>query len=155
MAVSRSATLRTTSFIALVFAALALLAALLSVFVMASKPWGCSASSDSPAVTCDWVTSRWVAAIWLVAACAVCVISWKRWTSALAAISLPLLAASMISVFGVFTLAPAAFWLGCALWLWTRDRRAWIALSAVATVVLVSLGIFGVNALFYLAAVPV
>ena len=42
MANSRTAALRTTSFIGLAFAALALVAALISVYVMASRPWGCS-----------------------------------------------------------------------------------------------------------------
>lgn len=137
------------------FGALALLAALLSVFVMASRPWGCSASSGSPVVSCDWVTSRWVASVWLVAALGICLVSWKRWTLALAVISLPLLAFSMISVFGVFTLSPAALWFGCALWLLSRDRRFWIALSALATVALLSLGVVGVLALFTLAEAPI
>jgi hypothetical protein len=152
---SRSATLRMTGFIALAFGALALLAVLFSVYVMASRPWGCSASSGSPVVTCDWITSRWVAAVWLVAALGVCLVAWKRWTLALAVIALPLIAFSTISVAGVFTLAPAAFWLGCALWLWSRDRRLLIALSALATVALVTLGVVGVLGLFTLAAAPI
>jgi hypothetical protein len=155
MAVSRNAALRTTSSIALAFAALALLAALLSVFVMVSRPWGCSMSSDSPGVSCDWVTSRWVGAAWLVVVLAISLISWKRWTVALAAISLPLLGFSMLSFIGVFTLAPAALWLGCALWQWSRDRRSWIVLSGLATVALVWFGIFGVLALYYLATAPI
>jgi hypothetical protein len=155
MAKSRTAALRMTSFIALAFAALALVAALISVYVMASRPWGCSVSSNSPTVSCDWVTSRWVAAGWLVAALAISLISWKRWPLALAAVSLPLLAFSLISIAGVFTLAPAAFWFGCALWLWSKERRLVIALSAVATVVLVPLGIVGLLALYYLAASPI
>ncbi|MEA2628678.1 MAG: hypothetical protein QOJ10_1138 [Chloroflexota bacterium] len=150
----RNPTLRTTSLIALVFALLALLAALFSVFVMGSRPWGCSMSSQSTAISCDWVTSRWVAAIWLVAALVIGLISFKRWALALAAISIPLIAFSELSYAGLFTLAPAAFWLGCALWLWSRDRRLFIALSAVASVALVTMGVFGVLALYYLAASP-
>jgi hypothetical protein len=96
-----------------------------------------------------------VAAGWLVAALAISLISWKRWPLALAAVSLPLLAFSLISIAGVFTLAPAAFWFGCALWLWSKERRLVIALSAVATVVLVPLGIVGLLALYYLAATPI
>jgi len=93
--------------------------------------------------------------VWLVAAIGICTIAWKRWKIALAAISLALIAFSLISFAGIFTLAPAAFWFGCALWLGSRDRRLWIALSAVVTVALVWLGIFGVLALFYLAAAPI
>ena len=96
-----------------------------------------------------------VAAGGLVAALGMGVISWKRWRLALAAISLPLIAFSLISALGVFTLAPATFWFGSALWLSTRDSGPWIAASAVATVVLLTLAIFGVQALFYLATVPI
>jgi hypothetical protein len=153
--VSRNATLRTTSLIAMAFGALAMLTALLSVLVMASRPWGCSATSNSPVVNCDWVTSRWVAAVWLVAALGICLVAWKRWSIALAAVSLPLLAFSLLSFAGVFTLAPAALWFGCALWLSSRDRRLWIALSALATVVVVTFGVIGVLALLTLAASPI
>src|SRR4029077_9840815 len=97
MAVSRNAALRATGSIAVAFSALALLAALLSVLVMISRPWGCSMSSDSPNVSCDWVTSRWIGAAWLVVVLGISVIAWKRWTIALAAISLPLLGFSMLS----------------------------------------------------------
>ena len=155
MAASRSSALRLTRLIALAFAAIALLAALLSVFVMASRPWGCSISSGSTAVTCDWVTSRWLAAAWLIVTLGIGLVSLKRWGLALAAVSLVLVAFSLVSVLGVFTLAPAALWLGCALWLWSRDRRLWIALSALASVALVSLGVVGVLALYYLAVAPV
>lgn len=151
---SRNATLRTTSLIALAFALLAMLAALFSVFVMGSRPWGCSMSSQSTTINCDWVTSRWVAAIWLVAALTIGVISFKQWALMLAAISIPLIAFSELSYAGLFTLAPAAFWLACALWLWSKDRRLFIALSAVASVALVTMGIFGVLGLVYLAAAP-
>jgi hypothetical protein len=155
MPVSRRAKGRPTTLIALGFAALALLAALFSVFVMWSRPWGCSVSSQSPVVTCDWVTSRWLAAIWLVAALAICVISLRRWALPLAAISLPLIAFSVISVLGVFTLAPAALWLACALWLWSGNRRLWITLTAVASVPLLWFGIVGVMGLVYLAGAPI
>ena len=155
MAASRSSALRLTRLIALAFAAIALLAALLSVFVMASRPWGCSISSGSTAVTCDWVTSRWLAAAWLIVTLGIGLVSLKRWGLALAAVSLVLVAFSLVSVLGVFTLAPAALWLGCALWLWSRDRGLWIALSALASVALVSLGVVGVLALYYLAVAPV
>jgi hypothetical protein len=155
MATPSSRALSITRAIALVFAALALLAAVLSVFVMASRPWGCSVSSGSPTVSCDWVTSRWVAGAWLVAALVICLISLKRWAILLAAISALLLAFSLISFAGVFTLAPAAFWFGCALWLWSRDRRLFIALSALASVGLVSFGMVGLLALYYLAAAPI
>ncbi len=152
---SRSGILRTTRFIALAFGVLALLAALFSVFVIASRPWGCSVSSESPVVSCDWVTSRWLAAGWLVVALVVGLISWRRWTLPLAAISFLLIAFSALSILGVFTMAPAALWLACALWLWSRDRPVWIVLSALATVALVTLGGVGVLALFYLAAAPI
>jgi hypothetical protein len=155
MAVSRNLTLRTTSFIALAFAVLAFLTALLSVYVMVSRPWGCSTSSGSPAVSCDWATSRWVGAAWLVVVLAIALISWKRWWIALAAISVPLVAFSLLSVIGIFTLAPAALWLGCALWQGSRDRRLRIIVSALATVPLLWFGIFGVLALVYLAAAPI
>jgi hypothetical protein len=96
-----------------------------------------------------------VGAIWLLAALVMCLISLKRWTLALAATSVPLLAFSLISFVGIFTLAPAAFWFGCALWLWSRDSGIRIVLSALATVGLVTIGTTGVLALFYLAAAPV
>jgi len=155
VAVSRKVALRTTRSIAIAFGAVALLAALLSVFVMVSRPWGCSMSSGSPIVTCDWVTSRWFGGAWLGVALAIAVISWKRWPVALAAISLLLLGFSMLSIYGVFTLAPAALWLGCAMWQWSRDRRSWIVLSGLATVALVWFGIFGMVALYYLAIAPI
>jgi hypothetical protein len=155
MAVSRNPTLRTTRSIGLAFAALGFLTALLSVFVVASRPWGCSVSSDSPVVSCDWVTSRWVAAAWLVLAVVIGLISLKRWALPLAVISVPLLAFSLISFLGLFTMAPAAFWLGCALWLRSRDSRVWITLSALATVALVFLGLIGVMGLFTLETAPV
>lgn len=155
MPLSRNPTLRTTRYIALAFAVLAFLAALLSVFVMASRPWGCSISSGSSVMNCDWVTSRWVAAAWLIVALAVGLISLKRWALPLAVIAVPLFAFSVISFFGVFTLAPAVFWLVCALWLWSKDSRLLITLSAIATVALVVLGAIGVMALFTLEAAPV
>jgi hypothetical protein len=96
-----------------------------------------------------------VAGVWLVVALVICLISLKRWALALGAISILLLTFSLISFAGVFTLAPAAFWLGCALWLWSKDRRIVIALSALASVALISLGIVGLLALYYLAAAPV
>ena len=155
MAVSRSPALRATSSIAIAFAGLALLAALLSVFVMVSRPWGCSISGDSATPSCDWVTSRWLGAAWLVVVLAISALSWKRWTVVLAAVSLLLLGFSMLSFLGVFTLAPGALWLACALWQWSRDRRSWIVLSGVATVALLWFGIFGVLALYYLAIAPI
>jgi hypothetical protein len=66
-----------------------------------------------------------------------------------------LLGFSVLSFVGVFTLAPAALWLGCALWQWSRDRRSRIVLSGLATVPLLWFGIFGVLALFYLATAPI
>jgi hypothetical protein len=155
MAVSRKAKRRPTTLIALAFAALALMAAMFSVFVVWSRPWGCSVSSESPVVSCDWVTSRWLAVAWLVVALAITLISARRWALALAALSLPLIVFSVISALGVFTLAPAAFWLACALWLWSADRRLWITLSAVASVPLLWFGIVGVASLFYLASAPI
>jgi hypothetical protein len=91
----------------------------------------------------------------LVAALAICLISLRRWALPLAAISLPLIAFSVISVLGVFTLAPAAFWLACAFWLLSGNRRLWIALSALASVPLLWFGIVGVMSLFYLADTPI
>lgn len=155
MAVSRNAGLRATRSIAFAFSVFALLAALLSVFVMISRPWGCSISGDSPTPSCDWVTSRWLGAAWLVVVLAISAVSWRRWTVALAVISLLLLGFSMISFLGVFTLAPAALWLGCALWQWSRDRRSWIVLSGLASVALLWFGIFGVLALYYLEIAPI
>jgi hypothetical protein len=155
MAATRNLAQRTTTYIAIAFALVAFLAAMFSVFVMLSRPWGCSVSSPSSAVSCDWVTSRWLGAAWLAVAVAISFISWKRWTVALAVISLPLVAFSFVSFAGIFTLAPAALWLGCALWQWSRGRRLWIVVSSVATVALLWFGIFGVLALFYLAAAPI
>jgi hypothetical protein len=148
-------TLRTTSLIALAFAGLGLLAALFSVYVMATRPWGCSYSGSSTVASCDWVTSRWVAAVWLAFALGIGLISWKRWTVALAIVSMVLIGFSLISFAGVFTLAPSVFWFGCALWTWSRDRRLWIALTALATVGLVSLGVIGVLSLVYLVQAPI
>jgi hypothetical protein len=122
---------------------------------MASRPWGCSANSESPVVTCDWITSRVIAAGWLVAALVVCLVSWKRWKLPLAIISAPLLAISLISVIGVFSLAPAALWFGCALWLWAQGQRYSMAASGLASVVLVYLAATGVLALFALHSTPI
>lgn len=146
--------LRITNFIAVVFGACALAAVLLSVFVMASRPWGCSASSETTGVTCDWVTSRVVAAVWLVAALVVCLIAVGRRTLPLAVISAPLLAVSLISVIGVFSLAPAAFWFVCALWQWAQGRRSSIVVSTLASIVLLYLGTTGLLALLALYSTP-
>jgi hypothetical protein len=86
-----------------------------------------------------------------VAALGIGLISFKRWRLALTVISLLLIAFSLISFAGIYTLAPAVFWFGCAIWLWAKDRRVWIALSALVTVALVSFGVTGVFALVYLA----
>jgi len=150
-----NAYLRTTNVIAFVFGASALAAVLLSVYVMASRPWGCSANSESPVVTCDWVTSRVIAAVRLVAALALCLFSWKRWKLPLAVISAALLSVSLISVVGVFALAPAAFWFACALWLWAQGYRSSIVLSALASVLLLYLGATGVVALLALHSAPI
>jgi hypothetical protein len=100
---------RATRFLALVFGACAVAAVLLSVFVMASRPFGCSANSQSPVVTCDWVTSRVVAVVWLIAGLSLGLIALKRWYLALSILSGVLTAISLFSAVGVFTLAPAAF----------------------------------------------
>lgn len=147
--------IRTTNVIAFAFGVAALGAVLLSVFVMASRPWGCSANSESPVVSCDWITSRVIAIVWLAAGLAVCFVSWRRWNSLLALISAPLVAISLISVIGVFSLAPAALWFGCALWLWAHGQRSSMALSGLASVGLVYLSATGVLALFYLYSAPI
>ena len=77
-----------------------------------------------------------IAAVWLAAGLAVCLIAWQRWKLSLAIISAPLIAVSLISVIGVFAMAPAAFWFACALWLWTRGNRLAIVLSGLASLVL-------------------
>jgi hypothetical protein len=151
---SGSSQVRTTNRLAFIFGTAAIAAVLLSVFVMASRPWGCSASSQSPLVTCDWVTSRVIAAFWLVAALAVCFVSWRRWKLPLAIISATLVAISLISVIGVFSLAPATLWLGCALWLWARGKGSSIVVSGLASVVLVYLAASGVSALLHLYSTP-
>jgi hypothetical protein len=147
--------LRMTGTIATIFGAAALAVVLLSVFVMASRPWGCSASSESPTITCDWVTSRVVAAFWLIAALGLCAISCKGWKLPLAMISVPLLAISLISVIGVFSLAPAALWLANALWLWAKDRQSFSVVAALASIVLVYLAATGVLALRALHSAPI
>jgi hypothetical protein len=96
-----------------------------------------------------------VAGAWLVVVLVIGLVSWKRWALPLAVISVPLLAFSLISFLGLFTLAPAAFWLGCALWLRSRDSRVWITLSAIASVALVVLGVIGLMGLFTLETAPV
>jgi hypothetical protein len=145
---------RATTTIAVVFGACALAALLMSVFVMASRPWGCSSTGDSSVVNCDWVTSRVVAGVWLVAGLAVSLVAFKRWTLPLAIISGVLIAVSLVSVVGVFTLAPAALWFACALWLRTRSHRSAIVLSGFASVVLLYLASNGVVALLYLNSTP-
>jgi hypothetical protein len=144
-----------TDAIATAFTVAALAAVLLSSLVMASRPWGCSTSSESPVITCDWVTSRVIAAIWLLAALGVCVVSWKGWKLPLTIISLPLLAVSLISVIGVFSLAPAAFWLASAMWRWRPGRRSTIGLTTLASLLLLYLAMNGVVALLVLRSTPV
>jgi hypothetical protein len=146
---------RTTNIVASVFGAAALAAILLSVFVMASRPWGCSASSQSSAVTCDWTTSRVIAAVWLAAGLVVSLIAWKRWKLPLAITSAVLLVVGFVSVLGIFSLAPAALWFGCAMWLWAQGRRSRVVLSGVATIVLLYLAMNGVIALFVLYFTPI
>lgn len=147
--------LRITNQIAIAWGGLALTAVLLSVFVMASRPWGCSAGNESTTVVCDWVTSRVIAVIWLTGGVAVCAISLKRRWLPLAVISLPMLAVSLISFFGVFALAPAAFWLASAFWGWAHGRRSSMVVSAVASVVLLYLAATGVIALLALHSAPI
>lgn len=106
-------------------------------------------------VTCDWVTSRVIAAVWLVAALAVCFVSWKQWKLLLAIIATALLAISLISVIGVFSLGPATLWFACALWLWARGKRWSLVVSAGASVVLVYLAATAVLALFALYSTPI
>jgi hypothetical protein len=126
----------------------------LSALVMASRPWGCSSAGDA-GVVCDWVTSRVVAGVWLVAGLALSLAAFKRWTVPLAIISGVLIAVSLVSVLGVFTLAPAALWFACALWLRTRSHRSAIALSGFVSVVLLYLASNGVVALLYLHSTPI
>jgi hypothetical protein len=147
--------LRVSNTLAFCFGACAAGAVFLSVFVMASRPWSCSASSASSVVTCDWSTSRLIASVWLVGALSVCVIAWKRWKLPLAIISVPLLAVGLISVVGVFTLATAALWLACALWLWARDRRWSIVVAALASILLLGLAANGVRGLLALHSTPI
>jgi hypothetical protein len=130
-------------------------AVLLSVFVMASRPWGCSATSESPVVTCDWITSRVVAAIWLATGLAICLVAWKRWKLPLAIISALLLPIGLVSAIGVFVLTPAALWFGCAMWLWTEGRPSRLAWGAVVTIALLYLAIDGVIASFALYFTPI
>jgi hypothetical protein len=106
-------------------------------------------------VNCDWVTSRVVAGVWLVAGLAVSLAAFKRWPLPLAVISGVLIPISLVSVVGVFTLAPAALWFACALWLWTQSGRSAIVLSGLATVVLLYLASNGVLALLYLRSTPI
>jgi len=146
---------RPTNRIAFGFAAAALAAVLLSVFVMASRPWGCSAGSQSSAVTCDWTTSRVIAALFLIVAFGMTFVAWKRWTLPLAIVSAALLVVGFISVLGVFSLAPAALWFGCAMWSWSRGRRIRVVLSGLATVVLLYLAMNGVIASIVLYYTPV
>lgn len=127
---------------------------LLSAFVMASRPWGCSVSSDPPVITCDWATSRSVAGVWLIVGLGVCFIALKRWKLALAIISVPLLALSLISFLGVYSLAPAALWSGCALWLWVRGRAVGMVVGAFVSIVLVYLVAQAVVVLFALRSAP-
>jgi hypothetical protein len=146
---------RATRLLALVFGACAVAGVLLSVFVMASRPFGCSANSQSPVVTCDWVTSRVVAVVWLIAGLSLGLIALKRWYLALSILSGVLTAISLFSAVGVFTLAPAAFWFGCALWLRTLGERSAIVASGLASVVLLYLATNGVRGLLVLYTTPI
>jgi hypothetical protein len=96
-----------------------------------------------------------IAVAWLVAGLGVCLIAWKRWKLALAIIAGLLTAASLISALGIFTLAPAAFWFGCALWLRTPGERSSIVWSALASVVLLYFAANGVRGLLTLYSTPI
>src|SRR5258708_385365 len=122
---------------------------------MASRPFGCSANSQSPVVTCDWVTSRAVAVVWLIAGLSLGLIGLKRWYLALSIISGVLTAISLFSAPGVFTLAPAALWFGCALWLRTPGERSSIVASGLASVVLLYFATNGVRGLLTLYSTPI
>jgi hypothetical protein len=130
-------------------------ALLVSVFVMAARPWGCSFNSESPVVNCDWVTSRVVAAVWLAGGLAVCLAAFKGRKRPLAIVSAPLVVVSLVSVIGVFTMAPAALWLASALWLWAQGHRWAIVLSGLASTVLLYLSTIGVLALLNLHSTPI
>lgn len=147
--------LRTTNIVASAFAAAALVAVLLTAFVMASRPWGCSATSESPTVTCDWTTSRVIAGVWLLAGLVISLIAWKRWTLPLAILSPVLLAVGLVSVIGVYVLAPAALWFASALWLWAQGRQYRMVVSGVATIALLYLVMNGLIASLVLYFTPV
>ena len=146
--------LKATNVVALVFGACAVAAVLLSVFVMASRPFGCSANS-APVLTCDWVTSRVAAVVWLIAGLSLGVIALKRWYLALSIISGVLTAISLFSALGVFTLASAAFWFGCGLWLRTPGERSSVVASGLASVVLLYFATNGVRGLLVLYSTPI
>jgi hypothetical protein len=135
--------------------ALALASGLLATFVIASRPWGCSATSGSGVVTCDWATSRQVALAFFVVAVAVSFIAWKGWGLLLAGIAFPLLALSLVSVLGAFSLSPAALWLSCAFWLLAQGRRGLLIACALASLVLLPLAVLGIARLMALYAAPI
>jgi uncharacterized membrane protein AbrB (regulator of aidB expression) len=145
---------RATNIVAFVFGVAALVAVVLSVFVMASRPWGCSATDNSQPV-CDWLTSRVIAAAFLAPALVVSFVAWKRWKLPLAIIAGALLVVGLVSVVGVYSLAPAALWFGCAMWLWAQGRRTRMIWSGVATVPLLYLAGSGALASVLLYFTPV
>lgn len=93
--------------------------------------------------------------MWLLLGLVVCVLSWKRRALLLALISFPLLAISLISELGVYSLAPAALWLSCAFWLLARGRRGPMVATAVASVVLVYLASTSVVIMVVLYSAPI
>jgi hypothetical protein len=82
-------------------------------------------------------------------------VSWKRWKLPLLIVSVPLVAISLVSVIGVFLMAPAALWFGCALWLWSSGKRLSVVLTAIASILLIYLAASGVSASTHLYYTPI
>jgi hypothetical protein len=96
-----------------------------------------------------------IAVAWLLAGLSLGLIALKRWNLALAIVSGLLTAFSLISAVGVFTLAPAAFWFACALWLRTPGERPSMVWSGLASAVLLYFAANGVRGLLTLYSMPI
>jgi len=114
--------------------------------------WWCNATgSVTGADNCDVTAFNALAALWLVAGLGVGVMTLKRWYLPVAIVASLLLAVSLTRslLIGGFYMAPAALWLGCAVWQWADDRLERVVMSSLLSAALVSWAFIGFRSLIH------
>jgi len=144
-------TVRLTRAFGLGFGSLALISLVQSVLKMVSYPyWWCNATgSVTGADNCDVGAFNALAALWLVAGVGICVMTLKRWYQLVAIIASVFLVVSLTHtiLIGGFYLAPAALWLGSALWQWADDYPERFPISTILSALLLWWAFVGAQSL--------